>query len=69
VYDALISARPYKEPLSAAEAKEIIEAGRGKHFEPVLVDVFHNVSDRFAEIVTQHRDGTVNSACPPALRE
>jgi putative two-component system response regulator len=54
VYDALISTRPYKKPLSVAEAKKIIEAGRGKHFEPILIDVFHKVSDRFAEIVKRH---------------
>jgi putative two-component system response regulator len=53
VYDALISERPYKKPFSAAEAEKIIEAGRGTHFEPVLVDVFHRSSGRFAEIVTQ----------------
>jgi putative two-component system response regulator len=56
VYDALISERPYKKPLSAAEAEDVIEAGRDKHFEPILVDVFHKVSDRFAEIVKQHEN-------------
>jgi putative two-component system response regulator len=50
VYDALISARPYKAPLSTEEAEGIIEAGRGKHFDPALVDVFHRVSGRFAEV-------------------
>ncbi|MDR2136782.1 MAG: response regulator [Synergistaceae bacterium] len=56
VYDALISARPYKKSLSAAEAEKIIEAGRGTHFDPVLVDVFHRISDRFAEIVRQDKN-------------
>jgi putative two-component system response regulator len=68
VYDALISARPYKESIDAAKAKEIIESGRGRHFEPALVDVFHNVSYRFEEIVTQHRDGAKmmrTKAAPP----
>jgi putative two-component system response regulator len=54
VYDALISARPYKPPMSVQEAEAIIEAGRGKHFDPVLVDVFHKTSDRFAEIVSHY---------------
>jgi putative two-component system response regulator len=49
VYDALISARPYKRALSALEAEEIIEAGRGSHFDPALVDMFHRVSARCAE--------------------
>jgi putative two-component system response regulator len=50
VYDALISVRPYKQPLTTMEAEHIIEIGRGKHFDPVLVDIFHMVSDRFAEV-------------------
>jgi putative two-component system response regulator len=55
VYDALISARPYKAPMTVSEAEDIIEAGRGKHFDPVLVDIFHMTSDRFAEIVDQYK--------------
>ena len=51
VYDALISKRPYKSPFSTDEARRIIEEGRGKHFDPALVDVFSEVADQFAEIV------------------
>jgi putative two-component system response regulator len=50
VYDALISLRPYKKPLLPEEAEKIIEDGRGTHFDPVLVDVFHMVKKDFAEI-------------------
>ncbi|MDR3175299.1 MAG: response regulator [Desulfovibrio sp.] len=50
VYDALTSPRPYKEAFSTKEAEEIIESGRGTHFDPVLVDVFRMVAGRFAEI-------------------
>jgi putative two-component system response regulator len=51
VYDALISPRPYKEPIHhPEEAEKIIEAGRGTHFDPVLVDVFQMVKEHFAEI-------------------
>jgi putative two-component system response regulator len=53
VYDALISARPYKKPLSTAEAGKIIEEGRGTHFDPLLVDIFSMVSERFSKIVDQ----------------
>jgi putative two-component system response regulator len=55
VYDALISARPYKKPFSTTEAEKIIEEGRSTHFDPVLVDVFRKVSGRFAEIVRQYK--------------
>jgi putative two-component system response regulator len=51
VYDALISKRPYKQPLNTDEARQIIETGRGVHFDPVLVSVFSKVADQFAEIV------------------
>jgi putative two-component system response regulator len=43
VYDALMSVRPYKQPLSAGEARQIIQDGKGTQFDPVLVDVFLKV--------------------------
>jgi putative two-component system response regulator len=43
VYDALTSVRPYKQPLSSGEAKEIIWDGKGTQFDPVLVDEFLKV--------------------------
>jgi putative two-component system response regulator len=49
VYDALISKRPYKEPLSPEEAAKIIIDGSGTHFDPVLVDVFKSVSHKFSD--------------------
>jgi putative two-component system response regulator len=51
VYDALVSDRPYKNAFSHEEAVQIIIEGRGTHFDPVLVDVFERVADRF---VVQH---------------
>ncbi|MDR0435142.1 MAG: response regulator [Gracilibacteraceae bacterium] len=62
VYDALISERPYKKAFSPEEAAEIIEEGRGRHFDPALVDLFHMVSGQFADIVTQSR---LETAAPP----
>ncbi|MDR3256036.1 MAG: response regulator [Synergistaceae bacterium] len=47
VYDALTSDRPYKKAFSHEDAVEIILNGRGTHFDPVLVDVFEQVSDEF----------------------
>lgn len=40
VYDALRSTRPYKFPLSAEDATRIIEQGRGRQFDPQVVDAF-----------------------------
>jgi putative two-component system response regulator len=50
VYDALISARPYKRPMTTEEAKQTIESGSGSHFDPLLVDIFTKVADQFAVV-------------------
>lgn len=55
VYDALISERPYKKALSLEQAACTIRSGRGNHFDPVLVDVFSEVSEDFARIVSEDR--------------
>jgi putative two-component system response regulator len=46
VYDALTSKRSYKAAYSHEEAAEIIREGRGKHFDPVLVDVFEIIQEQ-----------------------
>ncbi|MDR1664642.1 MAG: response regulator [Clostridiales bacterium] len=51
VYDALTSARPYKEPFSPEESADIIIKSAGSHFDPVLVDVFIKIQDGFASVV------------------
>ena len=51
VYDALVSARPYKRAFSHEEACKIIDEGAGTHFDPVLVDAFRKVEGEFARIV------------------
>jgi putative nucleotidyltransferase with HDIG domain len=40
VFDALTSHRPYKKPFSFEESMQIIEQGRGTHFDPSLIDIF-----------------------------
>ena len=55
VYDALISHRSYKKPLSSAEAERVIALGSGTHFDPVLVDVFKKVAVQFAQVAAGHR--------------
>jgi len=50
VYDALVSTRPYKQPMSTEEAKCIIENGSNTHFDPLLVDIFTKVADQFATV-------------------
>jgi putative two-component system response regulator len=54
VYDALISSRPYKRAMLPTEAANIIEEGRGTHFDPQLVDVFRDVASLFASIASMY---------------
>ena len=47
VYDALVSERPYKKPLTHKDAVEIIKKDSGTHFDPKLVEAFLSVADDF----------------------
>jgi putative two-component system response regulator len=55
VYDALTSVRPYKEPFSHEKSIQIIQEGKGTHFDPELVDSFFKVHQIFAEISEAHK--------------
>lgn len=50
VYDALVSDRPYKKAFSTAKAEAIIMDEAGRHFDPLIVEVFESVRDHFEEI-------------------
>jgi len=56
VYDALISRRVYKEPMTHTEAFAIIVAGRGAHFDPDIVDAFVFIQDEFVAIAERYAD-------------
>jgi putative two-component system response regulator len=43
VFDALTSQRPYKKAWTVKDAVAEVRRNRGKHFDPVLVDVFDSV--------------------------
>lgn len=53
VYDALISKRVYKPAFSHLTAIEIIEEGRGQHFDPDIVDAFLEVTESFRKIALE----------------
>jgi putative two-component system response regulator len=69
VYDALIAARPYKQPLSAREAERIILEGREKHFDPVLVELFQDLAPRFAQVAERGNAALRNRPEFTALKE
>ena len=57
VYDALISPRVYKKAFSHEQAMKIIIQGKGKHFDPVMVEAFVEIAHEFrsiAEVYTDH---------------
>ena len=50
VFDALTSRRIYKPPIPIDEAMDIIRDGRGRHFDPDIVDAFLACLGQFTEI-------------------
>ena len=40
VFDALTRDRPYRPALPEEDAIEVMRAGRGTHFDPVVLDAF-----------------------------
>jgi putative two-component system response regulator len=50
VYDALVSVRPYKQPVSPGRAAEEIISGSGSAFDPALVELFKTLTGDFAAI-------------------
>jgi putative two-component system response regulator len=57
VYDALISKRVYKPPITHKDTVRIIEHGRGSHFDPDLVDAFLEIKEQFREIALNLVEG------------
>nr|WP_201487263.1 two-component system response regulator [Pseudomonas sp. OF001] len=56
VYDALISSRVYKAPMSHEEAVKIIAAGKASHFDPDVTDAFFAAQASFREIAARYAD-------------
>lgn len=56
VYDALRSRRVYKPEFSHARAMDIIENGKGVHFDPDVVDAFIELNEQFNRISTDYAD-------------
>ncbi len=56
VYDALISKRVYKPSFPHTKAVEIIINEREKHFDPVVIDCFSEITEQFREAALQFAD-------------
>ena len=57
VFDALISRRPYKKALPMDRCFEILEEGRGSHFDPQVLDAFFSRVDDIVRITSDLPDG------------
>lgn len=58
VYDALVSRRPYKEPMPHTKAVQIIAEGSGTHFDPLVCEAFLRCQADFETISHRHREKT-----------
>lgn len=47
IYDALTTKRPYKEAFSHEKALEIILEGKGKSFDPKIIEIFEKIHHKF----------------------
>ncbi|NLI93252.1 MAG: hypothetical protein GX434_14040 [Peptococcaceae bacterium] len=56
VYDALISKRVYKPPVSHKETVEIILSAKETQFDPYLIDVFMELEKDFMQIALKYGD-------------
>jgi putative two-component system response regulator len=56
VFDALICKRHYKDAVSIERTIDIIREGRGRHFDPNIVDAFLARVEDFTAIAQRHQD-------------
>jgi putative two-component system response regulator len=56
VFDALTSKRVYKGAMSIDESTQILRDGRGKHFDPILLDLFLASLDEVLQIMRTWAD-------------
>jgi len=69
VYDALISRRVYKEGMPHEKAVQILIDGRGKHFDPDMLDAFIELQDEFRAIAARFHDTDHDMAEKKAMVE
>ncbi len=61
VFDALTSRRPYKKPFSYEQTMQIMEKGRGIHFDPVLLDVFEDMASQLYQDYAGREDNKLKA--------
>lgn len=66
VFDALMSRRPYKPPFSLDKVLQIMNEGRGSHFDPEVLDMFLNALPEVLDIWRQNQDQLETENMKPA---
>jgi putative two-component system response regulator len=56
VFDALSSKRPYKQPYPLQQCCDILREGRGRHFDPAVLDAFFRCKDEIVRVQLQYSD-------------
>lgn len=56
VFDALVSKRCYKESYPINEVVDIMRNESGKHFDPILLNMFLEGIDEVKDIIYTHND-------------
>lgn len=56
VFDALVSKRVYKEAMAEEESFAILREDAGKHFDPVIVDVFFSIRDEVHQYIVENTE-------------
>lgn len=65
VFDALTSARPYRDPLADDQALSLMREDRGRHFDPAIFDLFESCFDRIQSLKSEMAEAAGGPA--PAL--
>ena len=63
VFDALVSKRSYKDPMSFDEARKIITEGSGRHFDPLIVNAFVSAEAEIRHVEEDFESMTDETGC------
>lgn len=69
VFDALTSVRPYKKAWTVDDAIALLQKEKGRHFDPVLVDLFIDRLAAILEIRERYAEEAADVQFRPALAE
>ncbi|WP_369600428.1 HD-GYP domain-containing protein [Hahella sp. SMD15-11] len=69
VFDALTSRRPYKEPFPFDKSVAILQEGRGRHFDPELLDLFLVHARKWYQTIQRMKDNELHGAIRTKMTE